>query len=83
MRLKRVLELQDKGLSIRKIAVLLGLSERTVKRDLAKAMPFLERRRRHQLSVCYLRRIGASFCVVVSLSLNESSSWAVWKIIDF
>lgn len=51
MRLKRVLELQDKGLSIRKIAVLLGLSERTVKRDLAKAMPFLERRRRHQLSV--------------------------------
>jgi Fic family protein len=49
-RRKRVLELQNKGLTIKQTAVLLGVGERTVKRDLAKAMPFLVRRQKQQLN---------------------------------
>ena len=50
LRRKRVLELQDKGLTIKQIALLLGVGERTVKRDLAKAMPSLVRRQKQQLN---------------------------------
>jgi transcriptional antiterminator len=52
-RLKRVLFLQDNGFTVEKIALTLGVSPRTVKRDLAKAKPTLARRQKLQL--CILR----------------------------
>lgn len=49
-RWKRVLELWDKGLTIKQIIVLLGVSERTVERDLVKARRFLLGRQKQQLN---------------------------------
>jgi transcriptional antiterminator len=41
-RRKQILQLQDEGLNIRDIAWRLQVSERTVKRDLAKVKPYVE-----------------------------------------
>lgn len=48
-RRKRVRELADAGLSQRQIAEKLNVSERKVKRDVAKIRPYQERKFRHQL----------------------------------
>jgi predicted transcriptional regulator len=41
-RRKQILELQDKGLQVKEIAAQLHVSERTVKRDLAKLKPYVK-----------------------------------------
>ncbi len=48
-RRKLVAELLEQNLTIKDIAVKLGVSERTVKRDIAKIQPYYERRVRHYL----------------------------------
>jgi DNA-binding NarL/FixJ family response regulator len=50
LRLKQEIALQDGGATIRQIAAQLDVSERTVKRDLAKARSYLENRQREQLN---------------------------------
>ena len=47
LRRKQILDLQDRGLTIRQIAKQLHVSERTVKRDLAKIRPYIRRSRKH------------------------------------
>ncbi len=42
-RRRRVVDLQDEGLSIRQIAQRLGVSERTVKRDFARVEPYVKK----------------------------------------
>lgn len=49
-RRKQVLELLENNFSVKQIAVKLGVSERTVKRDIAKIKPYYERRIRHSLN---------------------------------
>ncbi len=49
-RRKQVVELLEQNLSIKQIATKLGVCERTVKRDIAKTLPYYERRARHLLN---------------------------------
>ena len=49
-RRKLVIELLEQNLTIKQVAVKLGVCERTVKRDIAKIKPYYERRVRHLLN---------------------------------
>jgi hypothetical protein len=61
-RRKRLLELQNQGLPIKQIAMQLRVSERTVKRDLAKIMVYVKKKRTqllHSESDAALERFNA------------------------
>jgi AraC-like DNA-binding protein len=70
-RRKRVMELCEQHLSCRQMAEQLGVSERTVKRDLARIRPYYERQIRHFLNRVEQERREEAAAQLEGLSLNE------------
>ncbi len=64
-RRQRILDLQDKGLTIKQIAGQLNVSERTVKRDIEKMMPYLKK-----LQTQFIRKANEEFLQQLTAGLS-------------
>jgi DNA-directed RNA polymerase specialized sigma24 family protein len=71
VQLEQVMALQFKGFTIEKIAHVLGVNVRTVKRDLAKAKPALLRHQKRQVNAVRTEDWKESWKI---LSLEATSS---------